>query len=377
MTVTVTPKTLIRLLKRDLEVNRFVIYIWGPPGVGKTECVLQIAAELGLPVRVLSVALEHPHTLGGFPVPSWREKQMEKFPPKVIREMERGVLFLDDFAAAEPQQQRTALSLTTYHSVGDFKLGEGVRIVFASNRPSDLSYVVKPSFAVLNRCKHYQLLPSLDDWKEWLTSVSVPLSDFDASMWSEAVPRETAVLVSLFLTFFPQHFFTEPSNLDVLETIAFPTPRSWTNFIRDFGLLLKDEGYGNGRRLLSDLCQTLSEDISVLLSGWVGSTPLSSFLQFLSVDQNLLEEATRNWGKLTKLPTHEQALYSFLIYLSLDAPKREEFVNFLCQGMEKESLAILSFFFRNDERVVGRHRVVIAASSFQLEKSRKRGGKPN
>ncbi|MEM2265219.1 MAG: ATP-binding protein [Candidatus Hadarchaeales archaeon] len=359
----VTPKRLKFFLRRDLLTNKYCVYIWGPPGVGKTECVLQLAKELNLPVRVLNVALEHPHTLGGFPVPSWKEKVMSKLPPKIISELEgEGILFFDDFAAAEPQQQRVSLSLTTYRRVGDYVLPDGIRVIFASNRVKDFSYVVKPSLAILNRCKHYVLYPSLDDWCDWLRKVSVDLSEFDRKCW-ENVPREVAALVTTFLKFFPHHFFVEPSAMrdDVVDTVAFPTPRSWTNFMRDLGIYIKEKGYPD---VTVDEVLRDKDDVLSLLVSWVGDTPAADFLKYTEVDRKKLNEMTRNWKKLKTLPIYEQSLYALFVYFSLfGEEEKDEFVSYITKNLHSEALAVLSFHLKGDERVREGDKLQVAASA--------------
>jgi len=313
----------------------------------------------------MNVALEHPHTLGGFPVPRWKEGVMDRLPPKVITSLgEKGILFLDDFAAAEPQQQRVSLSLTTYRTVGDYKLPEGIRVVFASNRIEDFSYVIKPSFAILNRCKHYILYPSLEDWNEWLCERGVPVEKFSPSLWGKFVPTETAAIVSTFLKFFPQFFFSEPSELDTEMTVSYPTPRSWTNFIRDLGLFVKENGYPE--KSLMEILQ--SDEVPFLLSAWVGTSPLLNFTQFLSVDMKILDEVMKKPEILLKMSMTEQSLYTLFWFLSVPTEERDRVVSFATEKLHPEVRSLLVFFL-SDREEAKRHRLWLALSALTSSES--------
>lgn len=300
--VEVTPRKLKEHLKHDLN-QPFPIYIWGAPGVGKSSIVAEVSKELGLQLVLLSVALEHPYTLGGLPVVLWREKSVAKLPPSYLRGLKNAVLFLDDFAASDPAQQRVALTLTTYRRVGDYDLDESVRIVFASNRVEDNSFIIRPSMAVLNRVKHYTLVPSLDDWFIFVSERCAPLHEvtkFGEKVWDALFPY-----IVVYLKTQPKKFFTDASKN--VDSVTYPTPRSWFHALCDLSLYAKE---GKIHLPLNEG----EEDIArVVVSGWVGADAAHYFIPMLKVDPNSVDEFIAAPHKLEKEMAHTQAIYALLM----------------------------------------------------------------
>lgn len=328
--VEVTPRKLKEHLVHDLAYP-YPVYIWGAPGVGKSSIVAQVAQELGLDLVLLSVALEHPYTLGGLPVVLWRERSVTKLPPAYLKELKNAVLFLDDFAASDPSQQRVALTLTTYRRVGDFELDKSVRVVFASNRVEDSSFVIRPSMAVLNRVKHYTLVPSLSDWLIYLYERCAPLNEineFGNKVWSNLFPYVVAYLRTQ-----PKKFFSDASK--EVTDVAYPTPRSWFNALCDLSLYAKE---GKIKIPLGD------EDVDtaiVVVGGWVGADTAKMFVPMMKADLSLVDEYERAPQKLKELPIYNQILYSILL-LNRGVPADE-----IIKYVGSESIALISFLTKH------------------------------
>jgi len=64
--VTVKPSLAIAILKSGLGVN-VPMFLWGPPGIGKSQIVAQIAADLKLPLIDIRAVLLDPVDLRGVP----------------------------------------------------------------------------------------------------------------------------------------------------------------------------------------------------------------------------------------------------------------------------------------------------------------------
>lgn len=344
MPAEVTPKELREHLLWDLRENKFLVFIWGPPGVGKSSIVQQCAAELSLSVFPLSVALEHPYSLGGFPAINWRERQVDRFPPAYVKVLENAVLFLDDFAASDPSQQRIALSLTTYRRVGDTPLPPSTRIVFASNRVEDLSYIVRPSLAVMNRMKHYTLVPDVSDWLNYLASLGVnPLLRYYASA---------------FLNLFPQKFCVAPSALEKVD-VVFPTPRSWHNLLADLDGILKARALAlpvvsyDEQRLLKTICES-----------HIGSVG-AEFASFLCVDVSKMPSLE----KLSELDVYEQVRV-VLAAVSLAEDKKKKLEEVL-PHLAGEAAAVLSYLLRESSIPLDT-KSVLALKSISQQPSQRR-----
>lgn len=283
----ISPMELYSYLKEDLKrgENCPIIFIWGQPGIGKTAIVHQLAAELGYYLIVLEVSTIHPYALSGIPVPDMRRKAVELLPLKFISELREHenddcIVFLDDFGAADPYQQRIALSLTTYRAIGDAKLPSKARLIIATNREEDAAYVITPSYAILNRVKHYNLVPKFDDWLMWM---------------HRSFPEKQSLtqLVASFLTAYPQYFCWSPEMAIKRRTAAYPTPRSWTNFI-------------------VDTCESVVGNIRELVlrcSFWVGREVASDFYKFCLIP----EEEVRRILKQPQLLKQKPKVWQILI----------------------------------------------------------------
>lgn len=278
----VTPARLERLLELDLKSDlNPIIFIWGQPGIGKTQIVQQVCSRLSYQLLTLEVSTLHPYALSGIPVPHVREKKVELLPLSFISEIGKAnskvVLFLDDFGAADPQQQRIALSITTYRQIGDFKLPSDCRIIVATNREEDAAYVITPSYAVLNRSKHYHLLPSFEDWVRWL----------------KATHHDKEPLLGLVVKFLTlkQEYFSWPPELAIKKrTVAYPTPRSWTNFIQD-------------AYRVSNV-----DELVLLCASWVGEEAASEFYQFCLVSEGEMASIIKKPSSISKYDKVKQLL---------------------------------------------------------------------
>lgn len=319
----VTPKELTEFLLHDLRENKFIVFIWGPPGVGKSSIVMQCAQELNLSVYPLSVALEHPHALGGFPAINWRERAVAKLPPAYTQLLENCVLFLDDFAASDPSQQRIALSLTTYRRVGDAPLPQSTRIVLASNRIEDFSYIVRPSLAVMNRMKHYTLLPSLSDWVEFI----------DANKGALQIHNMLVDYAVAYLNLYPSHFCVFPSDLQSAQ-LVYPTPRSWTMLLQDLSALLRA-----GKVTIPPTDAQKQRAIQIVCESFIGDVG-KQFANFLCVDIN--HPVLQKPSSLASLQPHEQARYVLALLAQRGSGVLQEVVGYL----SSEAAAILSYSLR-------------------------------
>jgi hypothetical protein len=268
----VSPSELYEYLKEDLKLGEKcpIIFIWGQPGIGKTMIVQQLAAELGYHLVVLEVSTIHPYALSGIPVPNISRKMVELLPLRFIAELKEHenddcIVFLDDFGAADPYQQRIALSLTTYRAIGDAQLPKKARLIIATNREEDAAYVITPSYAILNRVKHYSLTPKFEDWVAWMKK-------------NYPEKEELLQIVIGFLTSHPQHFCWTPEVAIKRKTAAYPTPRSWTNFIAN-----------TPDKLISDI-----KELARRCSFWVGKETATEFYKFCLIPEEEVKMIMKN-----------------------------------------------------------------------------------
>src|SRR6266705_3327355 len=141
------------------------VFIWGPPGIGKSSIVQAFAAELGLACVSLLGSQLAPEDLIG--VPQIIDGTSRFCPPSMIARREAYCLFLDELNACTHEVQKAFYSLIQDRRIGEYCLPPGSIVIGAGNRAQD-SAIVKPmSSALLNRMVHIHLKVSHRDWLEW------------------------------------------------------------------------------------------------------------------------------------------------------------------------------------------------------------------
>jgi hypothetical protein len=194
-------------------------FIWGPPGVGKSDVVHTVAERLSLELRDVRLNLLDPVDLKGFPsieeigTGKAKTRHMSFVPPDFLPRdpKSKGVLFLDEMNSAPQSVQAAAYQLILNRRIGEYVLPEGWAVLAAGNRSGDRAVVNAMPSALANRFVHIDFTVDVDDWYNWATQEGV--SD----------------LTRAFIKFRPNllHSFDPSAN-----ERAFPTPRSWV-FVDD------------------------------------------------------------------------------------------------------------------------------------------------
>lgn len=207
------PANVIRLLTAIVPTRR-ATYLWGPPGVGKTDCVRQVAKNLGLDMIDLRAVLLDPVDLRGLPTikkgtkgnADTAEWCAPSFLPLKGKVKGPGLIFADELAQAAPLVQAAFLQGILDHRIGEAELDPSWAWVAASNRQEDRAGAHRLISPLLNRFIHIDLEVSGEEWQTW------------------AITAGIAAEVRNFLKFKSTmlHSF-DPSN----NERAFPTPRSW------------------------------------------------------------------------------------------------------------------------------------------------------
>jgi hypothetical protein len=220
-TVTVTQKQLGEFLL-NVAVTR-PVFIWGPPGIGKSALVQEFAAQVGLDcVSLLGSQLAPEDIIG---VPQIVEGTSRFCPPSMIARSQPYCLFLDELNACSHEVQKAFYSLIHERRIGEYRLPEGSIVVGAGNRAQD-SAIVKPmSSALLNRMVHVHLKVSHREWLEW------------------AAGHNIHHLILEYVRLRPDHLWSQPPKHEE----PFSTPRSWhmlSDALHSFGEGLTDNWLG-------------------------------------------------------------------------------------------------------------------------------------
>ena len=202
------------------------VFLWGPPGIGKSEVVAEIAAEMGGAIIDLRMAQMEPTDIRGIPYFNKDINKMDWAPPIDLPDEEFAskypivVLFLDEMNSASPAVQAAGYQLILNRRVGKYFLPDNVVIVAAGNRDSDKGVTYRMPMPLANRFIHLEMKPDFDSWQNW------------------AVDKKIHKDVVGYLSFAKQDLYDFDSKS---SSRAFATPRSWC-FVSD---LLQDEDMDN------------------------------------------------------------------------------------------------------------------------------------
>ena len=258
------------------------VMLWGPPGVGKSQAIRQIAErierETGKSVKVTDVRLLlfNPIDLRGIPTAN-ADKTLAVWLKPQIFQMDAGddtvnILFLDEISAAPQSVQAAAYQITLDRAVGEHRLPDNCIVIAAGNRTTDKSVAYRMPKALANRLLHIEIEGSFPAWKQW------------------AVTSGIHEKVIGFLSFRQNLLMDFDAGSDDL---AFPTPRAW--------------------EAVSRILNGIDEDIDnmyALIAGIVGTGAAVEFRTWTRVCQDLPSNEDIFDGKMPALPTNTDALYA-------------------------------------------------------------------
>ncbi|EPR40874.1 ATPase associated with various cellular activities AAA_5 [Desulfovibrio sp. X2] len=169
-----------RRLKQALSLavrNRFPVLVVGPPGVGKSEIVAQVAAAEGFDLVLTHPVIADPTDYKGMPfVVEGRAEFLPFGDLRAIIEADRPtVCFMDDLGQAPAAVQAAAMQLLLARRVGGHAVSPEVTFVAATNRRQDRAGVqgilepVKSRFVSI-----LHLEPDVEDWCAWAAGQRLP-----------------------------------------------------------------------------------------------------------------------------------------------------------------------------------------------------------
>ena len=236
--LTITSVQARKALLKAFKVKR-PLFIWGPPGIGKSEVVADVTKELGGHMIDLRMAQMEPTDIRGIPYFNKDLNKMDWAAPVDLPDEELAsqfpivVLFLDEMNSASPAVQAAGYQLILNRRVGKYVLPDNVVIVAAGNRDSDKGVTYRMPMPLANRFLHLEMRADFTSWQTW------------------AVNKGIHKDVVGYLSFAKQDLNEFDSKS---SSRAFATPRSWC-FVSD---------------LLNDDDDTDADTILNLISGAVG-----------------------------------------------------------------------------------------------------------
>jgi AAA domain (dynein-related subfamily) len=206
------PAQILIVLEREFQAavhgQHTPVMLWGPPGVGKSQMVAQVAARHGMPVIDIRLSQMEPSDLRGIPfrVDGQVEWAVPSMLPDAQRHGSQGILFLDEITSVPPSVSAAAYQLILDRRLGAYAVPDGWAIFAAGNRQGDRGVTYTMPSPLANRFSHFEVDVNLDDWVAWAYA-----HDIDDRLIA-------------FLRFRPELLFEfDPAH----NPVAFPSPRSW------------------------------------------------------------------------------------------------------------------------------------------------------
>ena len=300
-------------------------FLWGPPGVGKSEGIRQLARKLEDQNGVRSVVTDvrlllfSPVDLRGVPMADAQRQLAVWLKPEIFQmDPADGVvnfLLLDELSAAPQSVQAAAYQLTLDRRIGEHKLPDNCIVIAAGNRTTDQSVAYKMPKALANRMMHFSIRSDFLSWKEW-------------ALQSNIDPR-----IIGYLSFDNSKLCQEPESSD----LAYSTPRSWT-FVN---ALLQTAGKERPlSKMHRSICACVGTDTAVAFETWC------------QVCQQLPSADSILRGTCREYPRTQDALHALSASLLTAVRERQQTISLtvlenVCQYASRFPADFAAAFFRD------------------------------
>ncbi len=237
--------------------NQRPLLLIGPPGIGKTQIMEQIAKECK--IGLVSYTITHHTRQSAIGLPfiqketfsgktmTVTEYTMSEIIASIYRKMEEtglkeGILFIDEINCVSETLAPTMLQFLQNKTFGNQPVPEGWIIVAAGNPPEYNRSVREFDMVTLDRVRYMRVEADYTVWRQY------------------AVSKEIHPMILSYLELKPNHFYKVQTNIDGME---FVTARGW----EDLSCVLKlyeDLGIEINQTLIQEYihCEDIAEDVA-------------------------------------------------------------------------------------------------------------------
>ena len=269
------------------------LFLWGAPGIGKTQSVIKFAKDKGIKLVIINTSVKDPTDFIGLPSIERDEEgkgsttfNLPKFFPRVEKgsnkASEAGMLFFDELNTATQPVLVSCQQLILDRKLDNYEVPSNWMIAAAGNRSIDNPAAVKTMSAPLsNRFYHVNLVVDVDSWAKWFAGVAKSSDG-------------TLVVLPIILNFLK----LKPDWLHLLDTdklaegSPWPSPRTWTMASEKLKWALKKNPNLDKKGVIATI------------AGWVGRSAASEFAQYY-MDNSSIDSITKiftpEWAEAPKL----------------------------------------------------------------------------
>lgn len=303
-------KAYISLIENHTPFYKFPsVMLWGPPGVGKSQGVREVARKIEertkkkVVITDVRLLLFNPVDLRGIPTANEDKTLAVWLKPKIFQMDDSidtvNILFLDEISAAPPSVQAAAYQITLDRTIGEHKLPENCFVIAAGNRATDKSVAYNMPKALANRLCHFEIKVDAHTWHDWAVRQGV---------------HEYVVGYLEYNSVALMRFDTSGINL------AFPTPRTW--------------------EMVSNILHTISDEIEEvypMIVGCIGHTAASNFRTWIELYENMPSMEDIFAGNNVEIPKAQElqiVLRSAMVAYARKHPNKEGInhsIDFACK----------------------------------------------
>ena len=286
-------------------------FIWGAPGIGKTDVVKQLAQKHKCYLILINLSVFDPVDFIGLPsiekgrtvynlpefFPTDNGPAVEGFP-----EGKGGIIFFDELNRASGPVLSASLQLFLDKKIHKYMLPSEWIIVAAGNRSVEAPEVNDLGAALSNRVKQYNLIPDTNSWADWA------LKQKDKEGKNKISPQFISFLLANKQYF---HSYTGDPNT------PWPSPRSWSAAAVAYKALVeKNPKRANDADFLK---RQLASD--------VGMDAATEFINFLKLAEHFTDKDVEDVYKSptkAKLPDTKRADITYAVICKIVFARREQ-----------------------------------------------------
>lgn len=255
--------------------SKQIPYIYGEPGIGKSDVVQQVADDYNLKLIDIRLSQMLPEDLTGLPrFDKTKNKAsyvpFDTFPMETDEEPKHydgWLIFLDELSSASEEVMSAIYSLLLGRRIGNRKIHPKAVIVAAGNLSSNSAIARPLPDTLITRLLPCEMTVSGKDWVHWAVNTC----------------KNSRQDVVDFIKKYPDMLLSSGNHNDRVELETYPTPRGWAKVFNIMALhdqSVKQHNSNVSSAIEKNDLTELSETTKALLNSAVGSIASIAFIDY-------------------------------------------------------------------------------------------------